>query len=78
MVIGSAGFGKKVAWDEELFVPDGHQIRTSLSIVCKDLFLKIIVPRWTTRLSQRYRNIHLAFDELKVAGVLDSYSWSSL
>ncbi|KAL5495019.1 hypothetical protein ACEPAI_481 [Sanghuangporus weigelae] len=68
MVIGSAGFGKRITWDEDSFAPDGHRMsfQTALSIVSKDLFLKIIVPNWASSLAQRYRNIHTAFDELKL------------
>ncbi|EJD03717.1 cytochrome P450 [Fomitiporia mediterranea MF3/22] len=68
MVIGSAGFGKRVAWNEDLAVPEGHKMsfRTALSVVCKDLFLKIIIPRWASGLTQRYHNIHTAFNDLQV------------
>lgn len=68
MIIGSAGFGKRTTWDEDLFVPEGHKMsfRTALSTVCKDLFLKILIPRWASGLTQRYRNIYTAYNDLQV------------
>ncbi|KLO20769.1 cytochrome P450 [Schizopora paradoxa] len=67
-VIGSAGFGHSVSWSEDSDLNPGHRMtfRTALTIVCKDLFLKLIVPRWASRFSQRYKNIFIAFDELKL------------
>ncbi|KAH8119953.1 cytochrome P450 [Phellopilus nigrolimitatus] len=68
MIIGSAGFGQQVSWDEDMVVPAGHKMsfRTALSTVCKDLFLKLLVPNWASGLTQRYRNIYTAFDELQL------------
>ncbi|KAG6849999.1 hypothetical protein H0H93_002789, partial [Arthromyces matolae] len=37
----------------------------ALHIVSTDVFLKLIVPSWALGLTQRFRNVRLAFDELE-------------
>ena len=55
-------------WTSDLIVPFGHQMtfKDSLHIVASNLVLKIILPSWAMKLSERTRKVELAFNELKV------------
>ncbi|KAF9465029.1 cytochrome P450 [Collybia nuda] len=65
-VIGAAGFGRNISWQDDAILPIGHQItfKDALHIVTTDVFLKLIVPDKALGLTKRTRNVRLAFDEL--------------
>ncbi|KAH9172788.1 cytochrome P450 [Lactarius sanguifluus] len=66
-VIGVAGFGRRVTWASDLSVPPGHQMpfKDALYIVSTNLILKMGVPNWAMKLTERTRRVNLAFDELR-------------
>ncbi|KZP12182.1 cytochrome P450 [Athelia psychrophila] len=66
-VISVAGFGRRVPWKQDKFIPAGHQMtyQESLHIVSSRVFLKIIVPQWAMGLTKHTRNVELAFSEFK-------------
>ncbi|KAF9469453.1 cytochrome P450 [Collybia nuda] len=66
-VIGIAGFGHKVSWEDDTDIPFGHQMtfKDALHNVSADMFLKAFVPDRVLGLTKRTRNIKLAFDELR-------------
>ncbi|KAH9057198.1 family 614/534 cytochrome P450 [Lactarius vividus] len=66
-VVGVAGFGRRVTWTSDLTVPPGHQMtfKDALHIVSTKLFLKMVAPDWVMNLTERTKNISLAFSELE-------------
>ncbi|KAH9057200.1 cytochrome P450 [Lactarius vividus] len=66
-VVGVAGFGRRVTWASDLTVPAGHQMpfKDALHIVSTNLILKMGVPNWAMKLTERTRRVNLAFDELR-------------
>ncbi|KAH8981652.1 cytochrome P450 [Lactarius akahatsu] len=66
-VIGVAGFGRRVTWTSDLSVPPGHQMpfKDALHIVSTNLILKMGLPNWAMKLTERTRRVNLAFDELR-------------
>ncbi|KAG6918711.1 hypothetical protein DXG01_012196 [Tephrocybe rancida] len=66
-VIGAAGFGRTISWKDDDTIPAGHQLtfKNALHIVTTDVFLKLIVPERALGLTQRLRDVRLAFDELE-------------
>lgn len=67
-VIGVAGFGRRISWTDDQKVPPGHRIafKDALHIVSTEIFVKLAVPKWAMGLTQRFRNVQTAFDELRV------------
>ncbi|KDR79851.1 hypothetical protein GALMADRAFT_265094 [Galerina marginata CBS 339.88] len=66
-VIGVAGFGKKLSWNDDVAIPAGHQMtfKDSLHIACSDIFFKLFLPEWMLKFGPtRLRNVKIAFDEL--------------
>ncbi|KAN0127114.1 Cytochrome P450, partial [Lactarius tabidus] len=65
-VIGVAGFGRRVTWTSDLTVPAGHQMtfKDALHISSTSLILKLILPSWTMKLTERTRKADLAINEL--------------
>ncbi|PSR70454.1 hypothetical protein PHLCEN_2v13705, partial [Hermanssonia centrifuga] len=68
-VIGVAGFGRRITWEDDLVVPPGHQMafKDALHIVSTDVILKAVIPNWAMKLgpTKRIRNVVTAFDELE-------------
>ncbi|KAH9066972.1 cytochrome P450 [Lactarius deliciosus] len=66
-VVGAAGFGRRVTWTSDLSVPPDHQMtfKDALRIVSSNLILKMGVPKWAMKLTERTRRVNLAFDELR-------------
>ncbi|KAH9018729.1 cytochrome P450 [Lactarius pseudohatsudake] len=66
-VVGVAGFGRRVTWTSDLTVPPGHQMtfKDALHNVSSNLLLKMGVPSWAMKLTERTRRVNLAFDELR-------------
>ncbi|KAH9008126.1 cytochrome P450, partial [Lactarius pseudohatsudake] len=70
-VIGVAGSltgsAARVTWTSDLSVPPGHQMpfKDALYIVSTNLILKMGVPNWAMKLTERTRRVNLAFDELR-------------
>ncbi|KAJ3575472.1 hypothetical protein NP233_g1074 [Leucocoprinus birnbaumii] len=77
-VIGVAGFGRKMTWQDDSLVPAGHKLsfQESLSIVSINVLPKLILPDWAMALTEKTRKIALAYDELKVSAVF--YNWKEL
>ncbi|KAK7051243.1 hypothetical protein VNI00_004743 [Paramarasmius palmivorus] len=65
-VIGVAGFGRRISWQDDLAIPDGHQMtfKEALHEVSTGIFIKLAVPKWAMGLNEYFRKIRLAFDEL--------------
>ncbi|KAI0321529.1 cytochrome P450 [Amylostereum chailletii] len=63
---GTAGFGRRISWTDDLKVPEGHLLtfKDALHIVSTDTLLKIVVPNWAMGLTERTRKCRLAFEEL--------------
>ncbi|TDL22808.1 614/534 cytochrome P450 [Rickenella mellea] len=68
LVIGSAGFGRSISWDNDLQIPPGHQMsfKDALHIVSVDIIYKLAVPDWAMGLTKKLRTVKLAFDELRM------------
>jgi cytochrome P450 len=66
-VIGVAGFGRRVTWTSDLTVPPGHQMtfKDALHFSSTSLILKIILPSWMMKLTERTRNADFAMNELR-------------
>ncbi|TFY75699.1 hypothetical protein EWM64_g8312 [Hericium alpestre] len=65
-VIGVAGFGRRISWNDDLKIPPGHKMtfKDALHVVSSDVFLKLVVPDYAMGLTERLRNVRLAFEEL--------------
>ncbi|KAG6903010.1 hypothetical protein C0995_007443 [Termitomyces sp. Mi166 len=66
-VIGAAGFGRTISWKDDDVIPPGYHLtfKDALHTVTTDIFLKLIVPGPALGLTQRLRDLRLAFDELE-------------
>ncbi|RPD56051.1 cytochrome P450, partial [Lentinus tigrinus ALCF2SS1-6] len=51
LVIGVAGFGRRISWNEDAIAPPGHSMtfKEALQEVSHRLFLKVIFPSWMLR-----------------------------
>ncbi|KAN0127112.1 cytochrome P450 [Lactarius tabidus] len=60
-------FGRRVTWTSDLTVPAGHQMtfKDALHVTSTSLILKLILPSWTMKLTERTRKADLAINELK-------------
>ncbi|TBU39902.1 cytochrome P450 [Dichomitus squalens] len=68
LVIGVAGFGRRISWKDEAVAPDGHQMtfKQALHIVSRNLFLQLMFPRWLLRWGLPVmRNFYTASNELQ-------------
>lgn len=67
-VIGVAGFGRRISWNDDLKLPPGHRMtfKDALHIVSSDVFIKLVVPKWAMGWTQRFRNVQIAFEELRL------------
>ncbi|KDR79325.1 hypothetical protein GALMADRAFT_243295 [Galerina marginata CBS 339.88] len=66
-VIGAAGFGRSIRWDEDSMIPPGHQMtfKDALNVVTTEIVIKVFVPKWAMGLTERFRKVRLAFVELQ-------------
>ncbi|KAF8895567.1 cytochrome P450 [Infundibulicybe gibba] len=66
-VIGVAGFGRSISWEEDSAIPPGHKLsfKDALHIVSTGVIAKIIVPDWAMGMTSHLREIRLAFSELQ-------------
>ncbi|KAF8587183.1 cytochrome P450 [Ramaria rubella] len=68
LIIGVAGFGRRVSWAEDKQIPPGHQMsfKDALHSVSTYVQLKLIAPNWAYRFSKFLRHVQLANDELQM------------
>lgn len=66
-IIGAAGFGRRLTWNDELTAPEGHQLtyKDALYTVSEGMRIKLLVPRWAGALFPRVEEVHTAFDEVE-------------
>ena len=62
------GFGREISWKEDSIIPSGHQItfKNALHIVSTEVLIKLIVPDIALGLTKKFRDVRLAFNELRV------------
>ena len=62
------GFGRRVTWTSDLFVPPGHQItfKDAIHVLSANLILKLSLPDWAKYLTAHTRKVEMAFVEFKV------------
>ncbi|KAI5119153.1 hypothetical protein M0805_005232 [Coniferiporia weirii] len=67
LIIGSAGFGRKISFADNLKVPPGHAMsfKDALHITSQDMILGFVVPGWAMSFTQRFRKVRRAFAELQ-------------
>ncbi|KAK7687284.1 hypothetical protein QCA50_009789 [Cerrena zonata] len=67
LVIGAAGFGRCIRWNDELVLPAGHKMtfKDALSTVSRAAIFKASIPNWMMHLTKRGRNILQAYEELE-------------
>ncbi|KAF9530338.1 cytochrome P450 [Crepidotus variabilis] len=65
--ISSAGFGKRMTWDENEALPLGHimTFKQSLHIACTQFISKALLPSWAMGLTSKLRNTRNGFNELR-------------
>ncbi|KAF9530340.1 cytochrome P450 [Crepidotus variabilis] len=65
-VIGVAGFGKRMSWEDEE-IPEDHSmtLKQALHVVTTDFIVRILLPNWALSLTRRFRLVRESFDELK-------------
>ncbi|KAI0819401.1 cytochrome P450 [Trametes gibbosa] len=51
LVIGVAGFGRRITWNEDAKAPAGHRVtfKDALNVVSRNLFLQLLFPKWMLR-----------------------------
>nr|BAL05166.1 cytochrome P450 [Phanerodontia chrysosporium] len=68
-VIGVAGFGRRIPWQDEDVVPAGHTMtfKTALHTVSENVFTRLLIPDWLLRAAPtaRLARIRDAFAELE-------------
>nr|BAL05196.1 cytochrome P450 [Phanerodontia chrysosporium] len=68
-VIGVAGFGRRMTWQEDSKLPPGHQLsfKEALHYVSSAVFVKLATPAWLLKWAptERMRRTNLAFKELE-------------
>ncbi|KAH8110025.1 614/534 cytochrome P450 [Phellopilus nigrolimitatus] len=68
LIIGSAGFGRKISFSEDRKVPPGGytmSFKDALHVVSTDMILYVIVPKWAMNLTERLRRVRSAFLDLQ-------------
>ncbi|KZV73228.1 614 534 cytochrome P450 [Peniophora sp. CONT] len=67
-VIGVAGFGRRMSFTEELEVPAGFTMnfKDALHVVSGGVIIKLAIPKRALGLTQRFREVNLAFNELEM------------
>ncbi|KAI9063783.1 cytochrome P450 [Trametes sanguinea] len=52
LVIGVAGFGRRITWNEDAVAPPGHEMtfKDALNVVSRNLFYQVLFPRWLLRI----------------------------
>lgn len=62
------GFGRHMSFTEELEVPPGFTMnfKDALHVVSGGVIIRLAVPKGALGLTQRFREVALAFDELQV------------
>ena len=63
------GFGRRMSFTEELEVPPGFSMnfKDALHVVSGGVLVKLAVPKWALGLTQRFRDVDRAFNELGVS-----------
>ncbi|KAI0716468.1 cytochrome P450 [Earliella scabrosa] len=68
LIIGVAGFGRRMSWKEDGIAPPGHQLtfKEALNVVSRKLFLQLIFPMWLLRWgTPAMREFYVASNELQ-------------
>ncbi|CAL1699490.1 unnamed protein product [Somion occarium] len=67
-VIGAAGFGRRIGWNDEMVAPPGHKLtfKDTLDIVSRGVLLKAALPTWALYATKRTRAVKIAFEELEL------------
>jgi len=67
-VIGIAGFGQQMSWNDDKIIPKGRQMsmNEALHIVCKGTFMRALFPDWILKLSKRLDCVRVGFEELRM------------
>ncbi|KAG7093386.1 hypothetical protein E1B28_007067 [Marasmius oreades] len=65
-VIGVAGFGRRISWQDDVVVPPGHKLtfKEALSGVSAGIVTKLLCPDWLMGITEKTRKVKLAFEEL--------------
>ncbi|THH29773.1 hypothetical protein EUX98_g4419 [Antrodiella citrinella] len=66
-IISAAGFGRRLAWNEELKTSNGHSLtfKDALYTVSEGIRIKLLAPKWAGSVFPRVKKVHGAFDELE-------------
>jgi len=66
-VIGAAGFGRHISWNDENTPPPGHKLsfKETLYTVSTYVIVQALVPPWAMGLTKVARKTRLAFEELE-------------
>lgn len=66
-VIGAAGFGRRIGWEDEMSPPAGHKLsfKDTLYTVSNDVIIKALIPDWAMSFNKRFAKAKLAFEELE-------------
>ncbi|KAL1946291.1 hypothetical protein VTO73DRAFT_15418 [Trametes versicolor] len=67
LVIGVAGFGRRITWNEDAVAPPGHTItfKDALNVVSRNLFLQVLFPHWLLKWgTPSMRRFHASYTEL--------------
>ncbi|PSR70451.1 hypothetical protein PHLCEN_2v13702 [Hermanssonia centrifuga] len=68
-VIGAAGFGRRISWQDDLVVPPGHKMtfKDALHVASTDVIIKLICSDWVLKNApfKRLNKCKAAYDELE-------------
>jgi hypothetical protein len=67
-----------MSWGSDQAIPTGRRMtfKQALHVVSTDMALKLVVPEWAMGLTQKLRNVRIAFEEFEVRAVVLSPTWS--
>ncbi|KAF9054616.1 cytochrome P450 [Panaeolus papilionaceus] len=66
-VIGVAGFGRRVSWEDDDTIPAGHAMtfKGALHVQSKDFYIPMILPKWAMGITKRTCAAGRSVEELK-------------
>ena len=65
-----------MSWNEDTIIPKGHQMsmNEALHIVSTGTFIRLLLPDWILNLTKRLKSIRVAFEELQVYKIFNTFS----
>lgn len=68
LIIGSAGFGRKISFSDDLRIPPGHKMsfKDALHYVSTNMIIPVMLPAWALNLTEHLRTVRDSVKELRM------------